>query len=309
MLSMTAYTFTALGLMKRNIFVRTFDFIKWRIFGVAEFVNQIYFERRALSELRMRWRSMSRQNENFHNLDGTLIVSLTSYPPRFSTLHLTIMSLLTQSVRPDRLMLWIAHGDLDKLPAAVTDLTQHGLEIRATDDIKSYKKIVPAKLENPGAFIATADDDVYYETDWLEQLCRLITSSRDIACHRAHMIKFTPDARLEPYTKWTLEVGAGSVLAKDIFPTGVGGILYAPQSLHDETTNIALFTELAPHADDVWLAWMGRMAGATYKLVQKPWQQVTWSRSQKAALAKRNLGSGNDIAIASMATKFGALRP
>lgn len=76
-----------------------------------------------------------------HGLPATLILSLTSYPPRFGTLSLTLHSLLRQSVKADRTILWIAHIPL--LPKAVTVLQAAGLEIRATEDVRSYKKSSP----------------------------------------------------------------------------------------------------------------------------------------------------------------------
>jgi len=40
-----------------------------------------------------------------------IFVSLTSHPPRFCTLHLTLKSLLIQSVRPKELILWIGNEE------------------------------------------------------------------------------------------------------------------------------------------------------------------------------------------------------
>ena len=39
---------------------------------------------------------------------------------------------------------------------------------------------------------------------------------------------------------------------KIVFPIGCGGILYPPKCFHKDITNNALFTNLAPHADDIW---------------------------------------------------------
>src|SRR5690606_34955355 len=55
-----------------------------------------------------------------HALPGRLIVSLTSYPARFKGLAKTLRTLLAQTVRPDRLILWVAHSDVIKLPKEVT---------------------------------------------------------------------------------------------------------------------------------------------------------------------------------------------
>src|SRR5688500_5188057 len=62
-----------------------------------------------------------------HQLPGELIISLTSYPARFRTLHLSLRCLLTQSIKPDRIVLWIAREDLPLLPASVRKLAAHGI--------------------------------------------------------------------------------------------------------------------------------------------------------------------------------------
>ena len=38
----------------------------------------------------------------------------------------------------------------------------------------------------------------------------------------------------------------------DVFFTGVGGVLYPPNSLHHKISNKALFIKLSPNADDIW---------------------------------------------------------
>ncbi|BAB51279.1 acyltransferase family protein [Mesorhizobium japonicum] len=90
-----------------------------------------------------------------HGLPGELIVSLTSYPKRFPTLHLTLRCLLSQTIAPNRVILWLTAEDAAQLPASVTDLKCHGLEIRFCKDIRSYKKIIPTLLAFPSAYIVT----------------------------------------------------------------------------------------------------------------------------------------------------------
>ncbi|MFD2440114.1 hypothetical protein ACFSS8_08530 [Paracoccus kondratievae] len=45
-----------------------------------------------------------------HGLRAPLIVSLTSYPARFASLHLVLRSVLQQTVRADRVILWLDEG-------------------------------------------------------------------------------------------------------------------------------------------------------------------------------------------------------
>ena len=82
-----------------------------------------------------------------HNLLGELIVSLTSYPRRFPILKFTIRSLLNQTVRPDRVILWLAEDDVTYLPSAVRRLA--GLEVRTCPDLRSFKKLIPALEQFP----------------------------------------------------------------------------------------------------------------------------------------------------------------
>ncbi|MEL7030006.1 MAG: hypothetical protein AAGL49_12555, partial [Pseudomonadota bacterium] len=120
-----------------------------------------------------------------HGLPGQLIVSLTSYPPRFPTLHLTLRSLSEQSIKPDRIILWIAESDRTSLPSDIDAL--ENIQIEFVKDVRSFKKLVFAVERYPDSFIATADDDNYYLQDWLELLIRgWSKTAPTITCHRAH---------------------------------------------------------------------------------------------------------------------------
>ena len=120
-----------------------------------------------------------------HGLPSELIVSLTSYPPRFTTLYPTLVHLLVQTVRANRIVLWVAPEDQKLLPGKVRRLVRFGLEIREAVDTGSYKKIVPALQAFPGAFIVTADDDIDYDKKWLEELLKTWDGRLDqIAFHR-----------------------------------------------------------------------------------------------------------------------------
>jgi protein O-GlcNAc transferase len=106
-----------------------------------------------------------------HNLPSKLIVSLTSYPPRFGKLHLTLKCLVNQTVKPDVVVLWIAHQDMNMLPEAVLKYERQGLiSINACNDYKVYKKIIPTLKSFPEAFIVTPDVDLYYPKWWLDTL-------------------------------------------------------------------------------------------------------------------------------------------
>ena len=61
-------------------------------------------------------------SETLHYLPYDLIVSLTSYPPRFKDLHKTIKTLVNKSLKPDKVILWISYSDKALIPHKVKQI-------------------------------------------------------------------------------------------------------------------------------------------------------------------------------------------
>lgn len=71
-----------------------------------------------------------------------IIISLTSYGRRVKNniVYYTIVSLLNQTYKPSRIILWLDHSWNDQnIPKKIRDLKNYGLEIRYYNDIRSYK--------------------------------------------------------------------------------------------------------------------------------------------------------------------------
>lgn len=240
-----------------------------------------------------------------HGLDAPLIVSLTSYPARFGTLFPTLRALTRQSVRPDRLILWLDPGDERALPAEARVLD--GLEVRTCPKWRSYKKLVPTLLETPDAFVVTADDDVYYSPDWLEQLVAAAAGGARVACHRAHRIVMA-GGRPADYEKWDHNIDLPET-GPLVLPTGVSGVIYAPRVFHPDVTRAELFQTLAPSADDIWFYWMHRLAGSRPVKIGGRARILEWSDSQVSSLRSANRPAagqgGNDRAIAALMDHYG----
>lgn len=259
------------------------------------------------AQAKVAWRWGREPAQRSHQLPAPLIVSLTSYPPRFGTLVLTLRGLLRQTVKADHTILWIAHADSSQLPREVTDLRSAGLEIGLTDDIKSYKKIIPALDAFPGAYICTADDDTYYWPTWLEELTREAGASKStVICHRASEITVDPQGKYKPFDQWIWGVNMREPRASEgLVPTGVGGVLYPPGILAHTAEDRAACLELCPQGDDLWLYWIGRNNGATYKTLGCKRPFIQWYTSQTQSLWHHNLAGGNDIQIQKMAERYG----
>lgn len=96
-----------------------------------------------------------------HGLPGPLVISLTSHPRRFPTLHLTLRSLLRQTIIPDEVVLVVSQADIEQMPTDIGGLSERLRVMTVGTDLKSYNKLVPVRLDFPSAFVVTADDDVW----------------------------------------------------------------------------------------------------------------------------------------------------
>ncbi|MFB9866138.1 glycosyltransferase [Vreelandella sulfidaeris] len=244
-----------------------------------------------------------------HSLPGQVVVSLTSYKPRFDNLHLTLRSLLLQKTFPDMLVLWIAENEKEDLPKAVWRLEQYGLSIQFCEDILSYKKIIPALEKYPNSFIVTADDDIYYDPDWLSELIKSWDGNgKTIVAHRAHKILLDKNNKPVPYRQWKWEVSADETLDGLIVPTGCAGVLYPPNVFHSDVSNVERFLELCPSTDDIWLYWMASLNGAKAKRSSYDFRLIEWPTTAKdeTSLWKKNIHEGgNDRAVSKLIEKFG----
>jgi hypothetical protein len=236
-----------------------------------------------------------------------VIVSLTSYPPRFPTLALTLKSLLVQETRPRAIVLWVAYDDFELLPLEVLELRQYGLKIEECEDLRSYKKLVPALRQYGDSHIAVCDDDTYYWPTWLSTLVSesgIDTST--VFCLRAHQIKLDPKGNILPYSEWGYECQTNKASSL-VFPTGVGGILYPPGLFDKRALDQELFLSLCPSADDIWFFWMASLAGAKFKLLRPAKRYISWAGSQEKGLWQINAhgDKANDHQIAVLIKHFG----
>ena len=244
-----------------------------------------------------------------HDLDAPLVVSLTSFPKRYGTLPLTLKSLLKQTVKADKVVLWIAEEDMATLPDEVLELRGAGLEIRSCENLRSFKKLVPALQENPNRYLVTADDDVYYEKDWLE---KLVTGAHKhpkyVISHRTHQITYDVNGRIKPYGQWKHNISRKGA-SRENFATGVSGVLYPPNSFHPMTTDKSVFMRICATTDDIWFHWMARLTGTEVYHLGPKRRIVEWPSSQEISLRSHNHGqdhlNGNDTAIEAMIEHFG----
>lgn len=244
-----------------------------------------------------------------HSLPSEVVVSLTSFAPRFATLHQVIQSLLFQTMPADRVVLYLKKGEEAQLPESVSSLVSGKFSIEWRDDNRSYDKLIHALIDYPDAYIITVDDDVIYPSNLIKQLVEGRVANPDaIVCMRNHRVSFSHDGYLLPYPSW--KFNAIDDLARrpsaDLMPTGVGGVLYPPHSLDPRATDIETAKRLAPTADDLWFYWMARLAGTMHVKVGQNTNNLLYTEgSQESGLIHTNWDGANDRQIRALWLEFG----
>lgn len=193
---------------------------------------------------------------NNNSMDEDIILSLTSFPERMDDVKYCLYSLLNQSFKPDKVILWLAYDEFpnkeEDIPQSVLNLKENGLTIKWCENYRSYKKLIPTLKEYPNSCIVTADDDLYYPKDWLQNLYEdHINYPNNIISTRCREVQLDDYNNFKKYNQWKVAT-AGTDSSFLNFPTNGAGTLFPPHSLNEKVTDDKLFRKLCPNTDDIW---------------------------------------------------------
>lgn len=188
-----------------------------------------------------------------------VVVSLTSFPPRFANIHLTLKSLLLQTEKPDKIIVYLgSDSSREQFTKEMLVLEQYGVEyhIDSKRNLKSHKKYFYAMQEFPNDVVVTADDDVYYPSNWLSSLLKSYRKfPKAVSARRVHLMKKN-GKELAFYNYWEDQCRRVKLPSFSLIATGCSGILYPPHCLKSEAFDEKIFMELCFEADDIWLKCM-----------------------------------------------------
>lgn len=233
--------------------------------------------------------------------DVKVTVSVTSYTPRLEKLVICLKSILNQTVKPDRIVVYLGldvnHGDI---PDSLFLLQKYGVTIKeGYENIKPHKKYFYAMQEFPNDLIITVDDDGIYDKNLIKSLLQSYKKyPTAISACRVHKIVFNENG-IAPYNEWKWDDNQVSKPRFDLMATGVGGVLYPPHILPEKTFDISYIKEHCLNADDIWLKMMEIMADIPVVWAQTEYvHPIALDKINNSGLNEHNVLNGeNDIYI------------
>ena len=239
-----------------------------------------------------------------------IIVSLTTFPARIDAASYAIKSLFNQTLKPDKIILWLAKEQFCdfQFPDILQALCDRGMEIRFCEDLKAHKKYYYAlKNQKRNELVITYDDDIIYPEDSIEQLYQKHLFFPDcIICNRAQLSS-EENGRLTSYSTWKVNssVGVDNPSMK-LFPSTGGGTLYPYGSVNEEAFNIKIIKEIAFSADDLWMRFMSALNGTPIIKTKKNHRTFTTiEKLQTESLQTLNcLGGENDRTIERLSKRY-----
>lgn len=233
--------------------------------------------------------------------EADYVVSLTTYPARVGNVWRVIEMAANQRGIKEKyaICLYLIKSEFEgiDLPAKIKELQARGLTVKFNEEnLKCHNKYFYAFKDYHEKTVITIDDDLQYNHHSISGLIKKNKEYPDcIIYNRGNRI-----LKNEPYNNWPF-VENLTCPQHDVFPTGVGGVLYPPHCCNRFVTDMEVIKKTCLRADDLWLNFMSRLNHT--KVVQtglKSTYMVLPDTSQQTALWLVNndvVQVGNDVQI------------
>lgn len=225
-----------------------------------------------------------------------IIVSIYASEAQSKMLPITLYSLLNQTIKPDRLILWLDDSqiDLNVLPYEITQFIKNGLEICLVNGLGSYTAIMSSLKRYDDSINVFAENGYYYDRDWLKKLyVSYISYSKDVQVHKAHLIKMKN--RKENF----LEVDWGNIVEKESaeftnYIDKSGGILLPPKIFSSEVLREDVFFKYLPNNIELWIWVMSLVHNRRIRVVKNHMKFILPVNFKFNSVRKNEIKNKND---------------
>lgn len=235
-----------------------------------------------------------------------VIVSLTTFPLRAGKLWIVLESLLRQTIKPSRIIVWLSKDQFPTekdIPLSLLRYRDKGIDIELVEnDFRSHKKYHYVVNNYPDAVLVTVDDDIMYPSTMLENLLKAHQQWPNAVIARyAYKMLFDEDGNITSYSKWKRIMTPLSP-ANDVFFGSGGGTLFPVGAFYKDVKDIDLARCLCPTADDIFLNAQCRINNTPVAVIDSKVALLNVQYKENRRLATMNIdeGNANDIQISAI---------
>ncbi|OAP71944.1 hypothetical protein [Psychrobacter sp. SHUES1] len=211
---------------------------------------------------------------------NNIIISLTTTSNRLHLCRAALYSLVTQSLRPHKIVLNLSSHPYLKdegiqntdvffyLTQGIEDELKKIIHIEWVENTGPFRKLMPT-LQAAGLddIIVTADDDIIYGQQWLSSLLQDFDPERMlIHASRVRKIQYSKLGHETGYIYWPI-VQKKTIIDKDwIITYGGGAVLYRGWFTRDLVDDNG-YLSVAPTADDLWYSKICKVSGLQVRVI------------------------------------------
>jgi hypothetical protein len=239
--------------------------------------------------------------------DWKFEVSVTSHPARFAALATALNSLKTQILQPQAINVFIAEADIAVLPDSIKLLEKSGyIKIETCQDLGSGKKLIPALNKQGKLPIITIDDDLYFDNDlFLHLMINHYLYPEAIIAARVHRLSISQSGDVLPFSDWHKHFDLSEGPAPDLMPTSGAGTLFPPKAMHEDVTDVSLYTKLSHNTDDLWWYFQARRKGTLVRRLSGLDQLNFIDSTQEVGLWKNGNQDRNEVNLKALLAQYG----
>jgi glycosyltransferase involved in cell wall biosynthesis len=231
-------------------------------------------------------------------------VCITSHPPRFSALREVLRSLETQSLYPDRILVFLSASDLTQFElSSVSDIKN--LLLFSCKDLGPGKKLLPRLTMGHDRPIIVLDDDLQYDSNLLRDLVDAHVANPELIIgSRVHRVVRTDSNEIAGYYHWDWEFQDAKP-DWGIFPTSGHGTLYPPGCFAQSVFDFSKYSILSFHTDDLWYFFHSRIAGTKSFRLRGIRPEILLEGTQESALGRNGNQIRNDVNLRLLINTYG----
>lgn len=244
--------------------------------------------------------------------DRELVISMATYPARYDSAVLALESILRQTMKPNKILLWIAADENpDRIvPRQFLPFESKGVQVCFTDiPLKPHNKSFHTAKIDADRYIITVDDDILYSEKLVERLYTTYRTqpANTIVCELAHRIQLDASGIPKPYDQWDWESKGISGPSHLLMSKGAGGVLYPPCFFRDGYFDVNTIRKTCLYADDLWLKFQEILSDYMVVKTNAYAKNVytTSKGSQRVSLASKNNGENrNNLQLKNLIEAF-----